>query len=175
MRIIFYGGRQAGAIGLLTLMARKDEMVLVIPEDDVVENIAKSFNLDIYKPEKINSEESMKILQEKNADLLVSVHGRRIIGNNILSLFRLGGMNVHPCLYKYKGANPIEKLLEDGETKASVGVHKMTEKVDGGTVITEIFTDVRDCKTVVEVYNKLYPTYSIALNDAMDKLTRGSS
>ena len=175
MRIIFYGGRQAGAIGLLTVLSRKNDVVLVIPEDEIVEEVAKSFNLKVYKPEKINSEESEEVFRKGNADLFVSVHGRKIVENNILSLFKFGGINVHPCLYKYKGAKPIERLLEDGETKASVGVHKMTEEVDDGEVITEIFTDVDECKTVVEVYNKLYSFYSIALNEAIDKLSKGSS
>jgi len=37
MRIIFYGGRQTGMIALLTLLAQKEEVVCVIPVDEIVE------------------------------------------------------------------------------------------------------------------------------------------
>lgn len=170
MRIIFYGGRQAGAICLLTLLAREEQVVLVIPQDEIVESIAKEMKLAVFKPKSINSEESEQRLNALNADLLVCVHGRQIVKKNILGIPKKGCINAHPCLYKYKGADPIERLLADKETKASVGIHEMTEQVDGGKVIEEIFIDVSDCKTVVEVYNKLYPVYSMAVNRALDKI-----
>ncbi len=170
MKIIFYGGKQAGAICLLTILARYDEVLCVIPQDEIVESIAKELNLNIYRTNTINSEESEKYFRDLGTDLLVCVHGRQIIKSNILSIPKKGCINVHPCLYKYKGANPIERLLADKETKASVGVHFMTEKVDAGEVIEEVFEDVGGCTTIVEVYNDLYPIYPIALNRALNKL-----
>ena len=61
-------------------------------------------------------------------------------------------------------------MLADGETKASVGVHHMIDKVDMGEVIVEKFVDVTECKTAEEVYNKLYPTYAEVLIKTMEKL-----
>ena len=41
MKIVFYGARQAGLISLLTLMAMKENIACVIPNDDLVEKIAE--------------------------------------------------------------------------------------------------------------------------------------
>lgn len=172
MKIIFYGGRQAGVICLLTLLARGDKVLCVIPQDEIVESIAKEQNLSIFKPESINSKESEEHLGSLAADLLICVHGRQIVKNNILQIPKKGCVNVHPCLSKYKGADPVKRMLEDGEKKASVGVHRMIEKIDAGEVIEEIFVDVEGCNTIIEIYNVLYPIYSIALKRAMEELEK---
>lgn len=170
MRIVFYGGKQAGAISLLTILARREQVELVFSQDEVVSAVAKTFGIREVPAEYLNDPETKRFLKSIKPDLFVCVHGRKIVKKEMLDLHRLGGINVHPCLYKYKGASPITRLLADGETKASVGVHHMTEKVDEGEVIMEIFQDVSDCKSVVEVYNKLYPLYCKVLRTALDRL-----
>jgi methionyl-tRNA formyltransferase len=126
------------------------------------------FGLAVVSPKIIENQEFIEEIGNMDLDLLVCVHGRKIIKKNVLEVPRLGAINVHPCLYKYPGAKPVERMLEDGITKASVGVHRMSEIVDEGEVLEEIFVDVSECKNVVEVYNKLYPHYSIALNRVLE-------
>ena len=167
MRVIFYGGRQAGVVSLLTLMALKHEIVCVIPIDEPVETVAKSLKLNIQKPENINSEEFVTYLRGLQADLLICCHGRQIIKKELLSLCK--SINVHPCLYKYPGADPIQRLLKDKNTRASVAVHWMEEEVDAGEVIVENFQEV-ESDTVEGVYNELYPLYSRTLVEALEKI-----
>lgn len=97
------------------------------------------------------------------SDLFFSVHGREIVPEEMLAIPPLGCVNVHPCLYKYKGANPVQRMLDDDNSKASVAVHYMVEKVDAGEVILEEFVDVAGT-TVEEVYNELYPYYIKAIS-----------
>ena len=96
--------------------------------------------------------------------------------DELLKLPRLGAINVHPYLYKYKGKDPVGRALKDKNFKASVGIHSMGNKVDDGKVITELFTDISGSENVDEAYNKLYPYYckSIleALNEAMNMLLK---
>lgn len=168
MRIIFYGGRQSGMIALLTLLALSEEVVCVIPMDEIVERVAKKFKLNIRKVKDINNKKFVNYLYKLKPDLFVCCHGRQILKKEILSI---GCINLHPCLYKYKGANPIERLLIDKEKKASVGVHWMTEKVDRGEVIVEKFLEVKGLN-LIEVYNELYPIYSEALIEALNKIRK---
>ncbi len=152
MKVIFYGGRQAGIISLLTTLALNHEIVCVIPVDAPVELAAKSLGLNIKKPQNINSDESVNYLKKLKADLFLCCHGRQIIKSGILNRYK--AINIHPCLYKYKGAEPIRRLLEDKNKKASVAAHWMTDKVDQGKVIVEIFKEV-ESDTVIGVYNEL--------------------
>jgi len=170
LKVIFYWGKQAGVVCLLTLLASGVTIVYVIAEGKLVKSISETYNIPVVDSNFLNSKRIYSTFNNLTPDLFICVHGKKYIKSEILDLFPLGGINVHPCLYKYKGAKPINRLLRDGETKASVGVHRMTEKIDGSEVVEEVFIDVSGCKSVVEVYNKLYPIYAIALKRALDKL-----
>lgn len=166
MKIIFYGGKQAGMVALLTLVALKEEVVCVIPVDEIVEKIAKKFRLNVRKVRDINNKKFVSYLHNLKPDLFFCCHGKQILKKELLSI---GCINLHPCLYKYKGSDPIKRLLLNNEKKASVGVHWMTEEVDRGEVIIEKFLKVRGANEI-EVYNELYPIYSEVLVEALNKI-----
>ncbi|MBI2113113.1 MAG: hypothetical protein HYT50_00850 [Candidatus Wildermuthbacteria bacterium] len=164
MKVIFYGGRQTGMVELLTVLALGHKVVCVIPVDETVEACARSFGLEIQKPKSINEDAFVDYLEGLRADLFLCCHGRQIIKPRILNMCK--AINVHPCLYQYKGADPIGRLLQDKNTKASVAVHWMAKEVDAGKVIVENFMDITS-STVEGVYNELYPLYSKTLIDAL--------
>ena len=104
LKVIFYGGQQAGKTVLTTLVS-KIQNIQVIPQDELVATTAEKFGL-----KKISLEDI------KDFDLFICCHGRKIIPKEILNKGLC--INLHPCLYKYKGAKPIKRMLEDGCTKA---------------------------------------------------------
>lgn len=157
MKIIFCGGKQAGMVALLTLIAKRIKPD-VVAEDKLIKRTARNFNLNI-----INYES----LEKTKFDLLISVGIMKIIPKNILSNGKC--INFHPCLYKYKGLKPVKRLIDAGLKKASVGCHYMTEDIDGGEVILEKFIEVKG-KTEPAVYNELYILYSEVLIDLLKKL-----
>ena len=166
LKVLFLGGKQAGCIGLLTLAAAGCRIQGAIAYDTAVNNLATTLHIPTFSS--LKQPEVENLLSE--SDLLVCVHGREIVPKEKLEFPRLGGINVHPCLYRYKGANPIGRLLQDGYTQASVGVHRMTENVDEGEVLVEEFVDVAGKQSVEEVYNVLYPFYAVALLKALQIL-----
>jgi hypothetical protein len=165
-KIFFLGGKQAGCIGLLALVVAGCKIEGAVAYDTAVANLATILHIPTFSS--IEQSQGENLLSE--SDLLVCVHGREIVPKKIFDLPRLGGINVHPCLYRYKGANPIGRMLQDGCTQASVGVHRMTENVDQGEVIIEEFIDVVGKQSVEEVYNVLYPFYALVLIKAIQIL-----
>ena len=107
------------------------------------------------------------------SDVLLSVHHRKIIPRNVFEKPRIASINVHPYLYKYKGANPVGRAITDKNWQASVGCHHIIEKVDSGKVISELFFDVVPSENRCEIYNQLYPYYSKVIMDSLDKLDDG--
>lgn len=169
IKVVFYGARQSGIIALLTILATdKFEVVGVVPSDDLVFDLANLFNIRTEKTNNINNQKIFEFLKSLKPDLLFSCHGKHIVGENTLDLFKWA-VNIHPCLYKYKGLHPIDRLLEDGETRASVGSHWMIKEVDKGDVIIELFKDV-ESKNVIGVYNELYPLYSKVIKKTLDHI-----
>lgn len=162
-KVVFSGGKQAGCVGLLTVIAAGCRIQGVVFYDSIVKNLATSLGLRTFAS--IRQPEVKRLLSD--SDLLVSVHSRDIVSRKLLELPRFGGINVHPCLYRYKGLNPVSRLLQDGCTQASVGVHRMTEVIDEGEVLAEEFVDVTGKRSEEEVYNTLYPFYALALLKAL--------
>lgn len=167
MKVIFLGGKQAGCVGLLTVLALGHKVVMVVAYDGLVWDIASELGIPVFTSieQMVGSNDWREVVPYPN--LLVSAHCREIVPPFLLRLPRLGGINVHPCLYRYKGPNPVGRLLRDGGTQASVGVHRMTEKVDEGEVLVEEFIDVTGKSSVEEIYNALYPFYALALIKAL--------
>lgn len=165
LRVLFLGGKQAGIIGLLTTIASGCCVKGVVTKNKMLNELANRFNLPIFYS--VKQSEVIKLLN--NVDLMVSVHSREIIPAELLNIPRLGGINVHPCLKYYKGKDPIQRFLRDGMSEASVGVHRMTEQVDMGETLHELFItiDREKINTVDEVYNLLYPLYSLVLFDVL--------
>lgn len=152
--IVYMGGKQAGLIGLLTVLASGCHVRLVVAYDSIVREFAEAIPTVTY--------DSIVGLADymRYSDFLLSVHGREIVPQKYLDLPKQGCINLHPCLKAgYPGVNPVNRFLKDGKTLADVSAHRMVEKVDAGEIIHSEFTDISDKKTAVEVYNLLYPLY----------------
>ncbi len=168
MNVIYLGGRQAGCVGLLTVKALGHNVMGVLAYDDLVKTLTYQLGL---RPLKFLSECWNFI--SFNDIIIVSVHAKDIIPKELLDAMPYGGINAHPYLYAYKGISPVKQALAEGNFRASVGVHRMIEKVDCGEVLSEVFVDVSGQTTEEGIYNMLYPYYSIALIQAMAKLVEG--
>ncbi len=164
-KVTYLGGKQAGCVGLLMAMAANCNVVAVVAYDDMVKGLAEKLSLSVY--DTINHPRVEHILY--GSDLLLCVHGKEVVSQKLLALPRLGGVNVHPCLWKYKGAHSVERALEKKEPSASVGAHRMSEVVDSGEVLEEMFVDITGKTSVEEVYNALYPYYSYVILEVLKR------
>jgi hypothetical protein len=153
MKIVFYGGEKVGMASLLTLLARRNERnydIIVIREDPLIEKIAVIFNLETISFEDIN---------KTSFNLLVCVHGDKLIPKNILDEHLDACINIHPCLYKYKGNHPVERYIQNKDMYGSVGCHFMTETPDTGDVLLELFFDTPVLSCCEEFYMLALPYY----------------
>ena len=170
MKIMFYGGETAGVVTLLTLLAHKIEVLFVIAEDDKVAQIAKNFNLKLESKSSLDEKKFIEELRSK-IDFFFCCHGKKILDANIVR--NLKCINLHPCLYKYKGSRPIRRLILDRNPKASVASHWMSEEIDQGERIIEKFKKIENIKSKTEsdVYSELYPLYSSVIIETIKKIS----
>ena len=89
------------------------------------------------KPERLNTQ-ARKDAAELAPDLLVSFAYGRIFGPRFLSLFPLGGINIHPSLLpKYRGASPIPAVILGREKETGVCIQKLAPEMDSGDILAE--------------------------------------
>ncbi len=87
----------------------------------------------------INSKTSIKKIGSFNPDIIVSILGNQIFRKDILSLPRIGCINLHTALLpKYRGLMPSFWVMKNNEKETGVSVFFMDEGIDNGPIIVQI-------------------------------------
>lgn len=151
-KITFFGTPQFAVSFLRVLIDNPNfEVVAVVTQPDKpsgrqqtitpppVKVLAQKYNLEILQPEKLkNNEEIKNRLKELRPDLSVIVAYGQIIPKDILEIFPLGNINVHPSLLpKYRGASPIQSAILNQEKTTGLTIMLMDEKMDHGPILAQ--------------------------------------
>ncbi|MDR1507569.1 MAG: methionyl-tRNA formyltransferase [Treponema sp.] len=89
----------------------------------------------VLKPETLKAE-AREAAAALFPDILVSFAYGRIFGPKFLSLFPLGGINIHPSLLpKYRGASPIQQTILNRDVKTGICVQKTDLEMDTGNIL----------------------------------------
>jgi methionyl-tRNA formyltransferase len=102
-----------------------------------------------------------------NPDLIWVNSYSMIVRDDVMSLARLGGINIHAALLpKYRGCNPIQWAIINGERHAGVTLHEMTSGLDEGPII--------DQRTVPILLEDTWLTVRDRIKNATDDLIRSN-
>ena len=89
----------------------------------------------VFKPEKLDALAREQIAAV-NPDLLVSFAYGHIFGPKFLSLFPLGGINIHASLLpKYRGPSPIQAAILNRDTETGISIQRLFPEMDSGDIL----------------------------------------
>ena len=153
---IFYGKSQVGLVVLLDLLANGFK-VKIMPCDDIIKQAGIYLGL-----------ETVTLDTMGKFDLFLSCHGVKIIPMRYL----VGApcVNMHDCLFKYKGQTPIQRYMDNKDTRASIESHHMIAQVDMGEVIHQVFFDTPVCTDFGQYYNPALPHYLECIEETLRKI-----
>jgi methionyl-tRNA formyltransferase len=154
MKIIFFGRRNVGMLVLTYLVAKGHEVKVI--SDDIVAETAKMLGCPVVNFETMGE-----------FDLFICCHGNKIIDKKYLNNKFI---NIHPCLYKYKGHSPIKRYIENKDESGSVESQWMIEEVDAGEVIHQEFFETPKLTTFAEFYNIALPYYLKCIDKTLEKI-----
>lgn len=156
--VVLYGRRNTGLLALSYLWAKFWPKIEVISDDPQIIEFAKDKKIKLVDFDTMCE-----------FDIFICVHGDKIIPSKYLVDKHM--INIHPCLFKYKGKDPISRYIKNEDTEATVESHFIIEEVDAGDVIhVEKFTTGR-VSSHSEFYNLAYPFYLKCLYRTLDKLS----
>ncbi|OIQ12542.1 methionyl-tRNA formyltransferase [Neomoorella thermoacetica] len=147
MRVLFFADGEWGAKTLAKVYKSGYEIAGVVvrykSRDGLVEDWTKNNNLPLFKFKKINSEEAYTKLKALSPDVIVSIAYDQILKRRLLDLAKTIAFNVHAGdLPKYRGNNPINWAIINGEEKIGITAHVMSEEIDLGPIIEKIYVPV---------------------------------
>lgn len=113
--------------------------------------VAKENCLPVLEFEHL-TQDAREAVEPLKADLLVSFDYGRIFGPKFLSLFALGGINLHPsALPKHRGCTPVPAAILCGESELGISVQKLALKTDEGDILAQDFIALDGTETTLSL------------------------
>jgi methionyl-tRNA formyltransferase len=150
LRIVFLGTPEF-AVPALEALAREHEVGLVVAQPDrragrglqlqspAVARKAKALGLPLAQPQKIR--DAVSDIEALRPDVGVVIAYGKILPGSLLKIPPHGFLNVHASLLpKYRGAAPIQRAIERGETESGVTIMRVDEELDHGPILAMIKT-----------------------------------
>lgn len=146
---IIFAGTPEFSVPTLALIDRegfKIELVLTQPDrksgrgmnltSSAVKQKAQELEIPIFQPDNLNTDEVFNKIKDIGADILVVAAYGLIIPRQILDIFIKGSYNVHASLLpKWRGAAPIHRAIEAGDSKTGVTIMSIAPELDTGDMI----------------------------------------
>jgi methionyl-tRNA formyltransferase len=108
---------------------------------DELERIAAELGLPLFVQPSPKSEayrDFVDAVRAQRPDLIFCNSYSMVLQEDLLTVAPRGGVNVHGGrLPQFRGANPIQWAIIEGERETAVTMHEMTPELDAGAVIAE--------------------------------------
>ena len=148
LKVVFAGTPDFAARHLQGLIDSPHRIVAVMSQPDrpsgrgkrlqpsPVKAVALEAELPIWQPASLKNAGSESTLSHYHADILVVVAYGLILPAAILDIPRLGCLNVHASLLpRWRGAAPVQRAIEAGDTETGVSIMAMEPGLDTGPVL----------------------------------------
>lgn len=168
LRIIFAGTPDFAARHLDALIASEHEVVAVFTQPDrpagrgkklmagPVKTLAQEHEIPVYQPASLRPQENQALIAQCNADVMVVVAYGLLLPAAVLTMPRLGCINVHGSLLpRWRGAAPIQRALWAGDEQTGVTIMQMDKGLDTGDMLHKIACPVTPEDTSATLYDKL--------------------
>jgi methionyl-tRNA formyltransferase len=136
-----------------------------------VKEAAEELGLEIYQPARIRDAEAVERLRRLRPDLLVVVAYGQIIPAAVLSIPRLGAVNVHASLLpRHRGAAPVASAIISGDAETGVTIMRMDEQLDHGPILAVQATPIAAREDAVALTARLAQMGADLLVDTLNRL-----
>ena len=188
LKIIFAGTPTFAAVALQALIESRHTLLAVYTQPDkpagrglkltpsLVKTLALQNNLLVQQPSSLKEKEEQQELAAFHADVMVVAAYGLLLPKSVLTIPRLGCINIHPSLLpRFRGAAPIERTILAGDTMTGVTIMQMDEGLDTGPILYQETLPVDEQETTQTLHDKLAKQGAAALLKTLDLLAQGKA
>ncbi|TAA12055.1 methionyl-tRNA formyltransferase [Pseudoxanthomonas winnipegensis] len=182
MKIVF-AGTPDFAVPSLRAAVRHNEVVAVYTQPDrpagrgrgltasPVKLEAIKRGIPVLQPETLRNPETQAALRLMAPDVMVVVAYGLILPKAVLEIPRYGCWNVHASLLpRWRGAAPIQRAIEAGDTESGVCLMQMEAGLDTGPVLLSLSTPISETDTGGQLHDRLAELGGQVLADGLGLL-----
>lgn len=120
-----------------------------------VKEVALSYGLPIYQPEKLSGSPEMEAIMNLGADGIVTAAFGQFLPSKLLAIMNFV-VNVHASLLpKHRGGAPIHYALIQGDRETGVTIMETVKEMDAGDMISRRSIPITDEDNVGTLFEKL--------------------
>ena len=185
MKIVF-AGTPDFAVPSLLAAASRGEVAAVYTQPDrpagrgrgltasPVKREATRLGIPVLQPESLKGELMGDVMRQIAPDLIVVVAYGLMLPRSILAIPRHGCWNVHASLLpRWRGAAPIQRAIEAGDTETGVCLMQMEAGLDTGPVMLSQQTPIGAEETGGQLHDRLAELGAQILADGLGLLRAG--
>lgn len=185
MRLIFAGTPPFAADALNALHAAEHQIALVLTQPDrpagrglkllpsAVAHAASILGLTLKKPLTLKNADVQTLLKSVDAEAMIVAAYGLILPQAVLDIPRRGCLNIHGSLLpRWRGAAPVQRAIEAGDSETGVAIMQMDAGLDTGAILLEKKLPIAADETSVTLFAKLAELGAGAIVEALATLPR---
>jgi len=135
---------------------------------------AERLGIECFWPERLTDEAEQARIAAYNCDVAIVVAYGLILPQAVLDIPRFGCINGHASLLpRWRGAAPLQRALEAGDTMTGVTAMQMEKGLDTGPMLETLKFDIKPKMTSGMLHDKLSVMTADVLIMTLAKLTAG--
>jgi len=121
-----------------------------------VKQLALKHGIPVEQPVSLRNDDAQAMLRAYDLDVLVVVAYGLILPQVVLDMPRAGCLNIHASLLpRWRGAAPIHRAIEAGDTETGVCIMQMDAGLDTGGVVDEARLPILPTETTAQLHDRL--------------------
>lgn len=181
LNIVFAGTSPFAVASLEALIASEHNVTAVYTQPDrpsgrglkltmsAVKQAALAHNLPVHQPASLKDKAAQQTLKTLQPDIMIVVVYGLLIPKAVLEMPRFGCINVHPSLLpRWRGAAPIQRAIEAGDTKTGITIMQLDEGWDTGDILTQTTQPILPDDTSQTLHDRLAEKSAAQLVDAVN-------
>ena len=183
MNLIFAGTPPFAAAALSALCAAGHRIDLVLTQPDrpagrgmkmvasAVAEEATQRGLPLLQPNSLKDATVTAQLRAIGPDAMVVAAYGLILPPAVLAIPRFGCLNIHGSLLpRWRGAAPVQRAIEAGDTETGITIMQMDEGLDTGAVLLEKRVAIAADETAATLFQRLTALGADAIVQALETL-----
>lgn len=188
IRVVFFGTPDIGLKSLEYLYnSNKIDVLAVVTQPDKpagrghklqmspIKKFAIEHSLPVFQPKSIRKEpEIIAELKKLEPDFFVTFAFGQILSQEVLDIPKYQTINLHASLLpKYRGANPIQRAIINGDTETGICTMITELGLDCGDVCKKLVIPISDTMNCEELWEKIAQKSPQMIEETLIKLKSG--
>ena len=183
MKLIFAGTPEFAAQSLRAILSTENQVVLVLTQPNrpagrgmvlqpsAVKQVACEHGIEVFQPPTLRDPAAQARLAAVGADAMVVAAYGLILPQTVLDLPRHGCINIHASLLpRWRGAAPIQRAIQAGDTETGVSIMQMEAGLDTGPVLLREALPITEGDTAASLHDRLAELGARLIVDALRNL-----